>query len=91
LVKIGSERRTGVPTQNATPGKLMPPIRILEHEEIVQLLWREVQKAGTQTAWAKRNGVDRTELNRVLHHSKPPTQAIIRALGLRTVIVTDGD
>jgi hypothetical protein len=69
----------------------MPPIRILKQEDVVQLLWREVQKAGTQTAWAKKNGVDRAELKRVLHRSKPPTQAIIRALGLRTVIVTDGD
>ena len=35
-----------------------PPMRILEQKDIVQLLRSEVEKAGSQIAWAKKHGVD---------------------------------
>ena len=63
-------------------------MRLLERKDIVKLLWIEVEKAGSQTAWAKKNGIDRSHVNKVLHHAKPPTGNIILALGLRTVVIS---
>ena len=64
-------------------------MRILERNDIVKLLWIEVEKAGGQTAWAKKNGLDRSHINKVLHRAKAPTEKIIRALRLRTVVISD--
>jgi len=69
--------------------KTVQPMRILERKDIVKLLWIEVEKAGSQTAWTKNNGIDRSHVNKVLHYAKPPTDKIIHALGLRTVIISD--
>ena len=49
----------------------------------------EVERAGSQTAWAKKHSLDRTYVNRVLRSVKPPAEGIIRALGLRIVVVSD--
>lgn len=46
-------------------------MRILERNDLVKLLWIEVEKAGSQTAWAKMNGIDRSHINKVLHGVKP--------------------
>ena len=62
-------------------------MRILERKDIVQLLRTEVEKAGSQTAWATKNGIDRGDVNRVLHGAMQPTGSIIRALGLRKATV----
>jgi hypothetical protein len=64
-------------------------MRILEQKDIVQLLWKEVEKAGSQTAWAKKNRIDRPNLNKVLNGARAPTEDIIRALRLRTVVISD--
>jgi DNA-binding phage protein len=63
-------------------------MRILERKDIVQLLRTEVEKAGSQTAWATKNGIDRGDVNRVLHGAMQPTGSIIRALGLRKAAVS---
>jgi DNA-binding phage protein len=64
-------------------------MRIIERKDIVRRLSIEVQKAGGQTAWANKNGLNRTHLNKVLHGVKPPSEKIIRAIGLRTVVISD--
>ena len=64
-------------------------MRILERKDIVQLLRSEVEEAGGQVAWAKKHGLDRTIVNKVMHRARPPTEGIIRALGLRIVVVSD--
>ena len=64
-------------------------MRILGQKDIVQLLRFEVERAGSQRAWAKKHGVDRPKVNRVLRSVKPPTPSIIRALRLRIVVVSD--
>ena len=61
-------------------------MRIFEHKAVIQLLLSEVQKAGSQTAWANRHGLDRTVVNQVLHGTKQPCESIIRALGLRIAV-----
>ena len=62
-------------------------MRILEQKDIVQLLRSEVEEAGGQVAWAKKHGLDRTIVNRVMHRARPPTEG--SALGLRIVVVSD--
>jgi hypothetical protein len=64
-------------------------MRALEPKEIVQLLRAEVKKAGSQGAWAKRAGVQRADVNKVIHQRRPASKNIIRALGLRVVVVKD--
>jgi hypothetical protein len=48
-------------------------MHIIERKDIVRRLSIEVQKAGGQTAWANKNGPNRTDLNKVLHGVKPPS------------------
>ena len=60
--------------------------RPLDPEEIVQLLRAEVKKAGSQGTWAKRAGIERTLVNKVLNGKRQPTKNIIRALGLRKAL-----
>jgi hypothetical protein len=64
-------------------------MRVLEPKEIVKLLHAAVKKAGSQKTWAKRAGIDRPFVNKVLHGRKRPTKKMIRALGLRIVVVSD--
>jgi len=47
-------------------------MRILEQNDIVQLLRSEVEEAGGQTAWAKKHGLERTAVNKVMHRGRPP-------------------
>jgi plasmid maintenance system antidote protein VapI len=64
-------------------------MRVLEPKEIVQLLRAEVKKAGSQEAWAKRAGVQRTDVNKVIHLKRPVSKKMIKALGLRIAVVKD--
>jgi hypothetical protein len=49
--------------------------RPLDPEKIVQLLLAEVENVGSQQAWAKRAGLERTAVNKVL---KRPAAASVR-------------
>jgi DNA-binding phage protein len=63
-------------------------MRILEIEDVIRLLRSEVARAGSQSAFAKKAGVDRTTINRILHgHRSSLRPKIIQALNLRTVFV----
>jgi DNA-binding phage protein len=64
-------------------------MRVLEPKEIVRLLRAEVKKAGSQEAWAKKAGLQRTLVNKVLRGKRQPTESIILALGLRIVVVSN--
>ena len=58
---------------------------ILELDDVVALLRREIEKAGGQVAWSQRTAINRTLLNQVLRRHRPPTGRIIEALNLRVV------
>ena len=58
---------------------------MIDSKGVVRLLRSEVERAGGQSAWARRERIDRTLLNRVLCGQKPPTDDIIRALKLCNV------
>jgi DNA-binding phage protein len=62
-------------------------MRFLELKDVIRLLRSEVERAGGQSAWAKKTGNNRTTINRVLHDRIPPTKKIIGALKLRMVFV----
>jgi hypothetical protein len=67
--------------------KRMP---VLELEDVLTLLRREVEQAGGQVAWSQRTGVDRVSLNRVLNGYRPPSARMIEALDLRVVFTPLG-
>ena len=64
-------------------------MRFLELKDVIRLLRSEVKRAGGQAAWAKKTGVNRTVINRVLNDKQPPTKKMIRALKLRMVFVSE--
>lgn len=57
-------------------------MRTLDDQDVVCVLRSEVERSGGQSSWARRERIDRSLLNRVLHGRKPPTKQIIRALRL---------
>jgi hypothetical protein len=66
-------------------------MRVLKPKEIVQLLRTEVKTAGSQRAWAKKAGIERPLVNKILRGRKQPTEKIILALGLRRVLQQRAD
>jgi len=64
-------------------------MRMLDDKDVVCFLRSEVERAGGQSSWARRQGIDRSALNRVLTGRKPPTKQIIRALQLCHVYALD--
>lgn len=64
-------------------------MRMLDDKDVVCFLRFEVERAGGQSSWARRQGIDRSALNRVLSGRKPPTKQIIRALRLCHVYALD--
>jgi DNA-binding phage protein len=61
----------------------------LELKDVICLLRSEVERAGSQMAWAKKTGINRATINMVLNDRKLPTKKIIRALKLRMVFVSE--
>jgi plasmid maintenance system antidote protein VapI len=63
---------------------------VLDEEEIIELLRAAVDREGSQVAFAKRHGVDRIHVNRLLKGKKTNvTDAIARALKLRKVFISE--
>jgi DNA-binding phage protein len=57
---------------------------LTEERDIILLLRSEVEKAGSQFDWARREGINRTLLNKVINRRKPIPPSIRNALKLRT-------
>ncbi len=64
---------------------------MVDNKAIVCLLRSEVKRAGGQSSWAKREGIDRTMVNSVLRGRRLPTEKIIRALKLCNVYALGDD
>ncbi len=58
---------------------------LLDEGMVLRLLRAEIAKAGGQSTWAKRNGVNRSNLNSVLHGRRRIAPMVLAALGLRKV------
>jgi DNA-binding phage protein len=59
----------------------------LEYSDVITLLRTEIAQTGSQAAWCRKTGINRTILNKVLHGRKPPTKKMIVALDLRMVFI----
>ena len=63
-------------------------VRLLDDDDLVNLLRSRVKSAGGQSAFARQYGLQRTYLNKVLRGKKPPGgPSILDALNLRIVYV----
>jgi plasmid maintenance system antidote protein VapI len=59
---------------------------IFDDDEVIQLLSAAVQREGTQDAFARRHGINRTHLNQILNGKKSVNAAVMKAaLRLRKV------
>jgi hypothetical protein len=65
--------------------------RLLEARDIWRLVRTEVAEAGSQSAWARKTGIPRPDINKVVQGKKQPNKKIIEALGLRVVFVSAKD
>ena len=70
-------------------GDLGLPARVFNDSEVRQLLRAAVERAGTQVAFAKRHGVDRTHLNQVLKGKGRVSGSLLKCLGLRRSYTID--
>jgi hypothetical protein len=65
-------------------------MRELKNQEILALFRAEIKRAGGVGAWAAKNpSVHRTTVSKVLCGFQPLTKSIIKALGLRIIVVSD--
>ena len=60
-------------------------------KDVASLVRDEVKRSGTQEAFAKKNGVHRTAVNKVLTGARLPNRSFIDALGLTPVYVFKAD
>ena len=60
---------------------------VFNQDEVARLLRAAVEREGSQSAFAKRHGVDRVLVNMILNGKRPVTDTIAKALGLRKVYV----
>jgi DNA-binding phage protein len=58
---------------------------VFNDNEVIELLRAAVQRKENQTAFARRHGIERTRLNRILKGKRSVTRAVVKALGLRKV------
>jgi len=63
----------------------------LEQEDVLALLRKKVNKAGSQLAWSKKTGIWRPNLNSMLNQKRPPRGTILSILGLQIVYAKNVD
>src|SRR5437868_2382571 len=66
------------------PPRRANDLLVLNNDDVLDLLRAAVKRKGGQTAFAKDHGINRSNLNMVLHGKRPIGHAIADALGLRT-------
>jgi DNA-binding transcriptional regulator YdaS (Cro superfamily) len=70
-------------------GDLGAQARVFNDNEVRHLLRAAVELAGTQVAFAKRHGLDRTHLNQVLKGKSRVSGSLLKCLGLRKAYTLD--
>jgi DNA-binding transcriptional regulator YdaS (Cro superfamily) len=58
---------------------------IFDNDEVIRLLRAAVQREGSQDAFARRHGIDRSHLNQILSGKKSVNTAVMEVLRLRKV------
>ena len=69
------------------PRPAQTDMRALDQKDVVRLFRSEVNRAGSQQEWAKKNGVAPSSISMVLSGVRPPNKKIVSALKLRRVVV----
>ena len=59
--------------------------QILDLEDVIRLLRSEVERAGSQRAFARKAGVNISVVSRTLRRHRLPNEKLLRALNLRVV------
>ena len=79
--------------RNKSSASLIPDLGrhalVFDKDDIVRLLRAAVEREGSQTAFAKRHGVDRVLVNMILNGKRSVTGSIAKALGLRKAYVAE--
>jgi hypothetical protein len=65
-------------------------MRVIEVEDVIQLLRSQVERMGSQSAFARAAGVDRALVCKILRGRAPLQPKILRALNVRMVFVLAG-
>ena len=56
---------------------------IFDTDDLIRLLRAAVEREGSQTAFARRYGIERTRINVILSGQRPVTKSVANVLGLR--------
>ena len=64
--------------------------RFFDGDDLLKLLRTRIQSAGGQSEFARKTGINRTHLNKVLNSARPPSSRILGALNLRIVYAPVG-
>jgi DNA-binding phage protein len=59
--------------------------KLLDQKGVIRMLRDEIKQAGSTTAWAKKTGIGRTMVSKVMSGRKPIPKSILKALGLKVV------
>jgi hypothetical protein len=63
--------------------------RVFSANDVRRLLLAEVALAGGQSPWARKNQINRPDLNKVLRKWRLPSARLLSALGLRIAVISD--
>ena len=74
--------------RTAAVGEFGRPGVIFEEEDVIRLLRVEVEKDGSQAAFARRRNVGRDYVNAALCGKRPVTKTVVNAIGLRRTYTT---
>ena len=58
---------------------------ILDDKDVILLLKAAVEREGSVSAFAKRHGLERTNLSNMLNGKRPVSSSLVKVLGLRNV------
>jgi hypothetical protein len=73
-----------MPNRNSRRGRQKQ--LLLSSQDVIELLRAEIEKAGTESAWARRTGANRTSVNLVLKGRLGLQRNLLDALGLDMVV-----
>lgn len=68
---------------NGTVAEFGRPGVIFDEEDVIRLLRVEIEKDGSQAAWARRFQIERPSVNAMLARRIPVSKTVADALGLR--------
>jgi DNA-binding phage protein len=82
---------TGEITEILASGKVGSLALILDDKDVVLLLRAAVEREGSISAFAKRHGIERTNLSNVLNRKRPVSSSLVKVLGLQNVYTPKKD